>query len=230
MIFGKYKKVSSELDLILKYFNPSGKTIIDSGCGSGYLSLQLAEKGAKVYGVDTKSVIDKTKSLHRKNIVFKAGKSEKLPFKKDFADVIIYYASFHHIPEMKMISALLECRRVLKKNGLAIFVEPSLEKGCYFELLKIVLEERKIQRMAYKIINKIEPLNFNRVAEKHFYLKRTIYDFSNLVNQFIKREKDKQAALIKAENKLKLAEKRSRKDYNNIFKSTARINVFRKIN
>jgi ubiquinone/menaquinone biosynthesis C-methylase UbiE len=164
MYSGTYKKALSELDVILNYFNPSGKTIIDSGCGSGYLSLQLADKGAKVYGVDTRTVIEKIKYIQNKNVVFKPGKSEKLPFEKNFADVLIYYASFHHIPKEKMISALIECNRVLKKNGLAIFVEPSLEKGCYFELLKIVLDERKIQRHAYNIIRKENKFGFIPIA------------------------------------------------------------------
>ncbi len=191
---GTYKKALSELDVILNYFNPSGKTIIDSGCGSGYLSLQLADKGAKVYGVDTRAVIEKIKSIQNNNVVFKPGKSEKLPFEKNFADVIIYYASFHHIPKEKMISALIECNRVLKKNGLAIFVEPSLEKGCYFELLKIVLDERKIQRQAYNVIRKIEKLGFKPVSEKYFYLNRTFNDFLNRVDQFTKNDKDNRSA------------------------------------
>ncbi len=125
----KYKKEKSELDVILKYFNPSGKIIIDSGCGSGYLSLQLAEKGAKVYGIDKKFVINKLESVKNKNIVFKSGKSENLPFENSFADVIIYYASFHHIPKAKMPEALSECSRVLKQTAWQYLLSLLSNKG-----------------------------------------------------------------------------------------------------
>ena len=223
----QYKKEVSELDIILKYIYAKNKTIIDAGCGSGYLTNLLAESGARVYGIDKRSVIAKAKENQNKNAFFRTGKSEKLPFRKNFADVIIYYASFHHIPKEKMPAAISECKRVLKPGGFVIFVEPSLEKGCYFELLKIVLDERKIQKYIYGIIKKLERYDFKQISEKHFFLKRTFNDFLNAVNQFIYTKKERESAILKAEIKLLNTLKKSKKEYNNLFKSTARINVFK---
>jgi ubiquinone/menaquinone biosynthesis C-methylase UbiE len=220
----KYKRVNSELDLILKYIIPKNKTIIDAGCGSGYLTLKLSNAGGKVYGIDTPAVINKLINLKHKNAFFKPGKSENLPFENEFADAIIYYSSFHHVAKDKMTKAIEECNRVLKVGGLAVFVEPSLEKGCYFELLRIVLDERKIQKYAYKIIKTIPNYGFNPVTEKHIYLIRTFNDFSDLVNKFIKNKKDKQTAILKAEKKII-----DRKKNNRLFRSTARINIYKKI-
>ena len=42
----------ARLQFIERYFSPAQKSIIDIGCGGGILSEALAEKGAKVSGID----------------------------------------------------------------------------------------------------------------------------------------------------------------------------------
>ena len=224
-----YRRERSEIELLLKYFNPKGKIIIDVGCGSGYLSFELVKKGAFVYGLDKKEVMQKISlEKHKKYPVFDTGSAEKLPLKKSFADVIIYYSSFHHVPKNKMMTALSECKRVLKPGGLALFIEPSPEKGFYYEILRYVVDEKKIQKYAHSLISKLEKLGFKPVAEKYFYLNRTFKDFLNRVNEYINRKNDRDTAIHKAEQKMKKTIFRSRSEYNNLFKSTARINVFKK--
>ena len=49
---GAYARVSEELtELVLKHA-PSGSMVVDAGCGEGYYSTRIAERGVPVFGVD----------------------------------------------------------------------------------------------------------------------------------------------------------------------------------
>jgi len=225
----KYRREKSELNLLLKYFKPKGKIVIDVGCGSGYLSFQLVRKGAFVFGLDIKEVIKRIKiGKYKKRPVFDEGTAEKLPFRKSFADVIIYYSSFHHVPKRKMKKALSECKRVLKPGGLAIFVEPSPEKGCYYELLRIFKDEKEIQKYVYSVIKKPGKFGLISVKENYFYMNRMFKDYLNAVNRYIEQKDEREKVLNEAEAKMRKAIFKDREEYKNLFKSTSRINIFRK--
>ena len=49
---GAYERISDELcELVLEHA-PSGSVAVDAGCGEGYYSTRLAERGVSVFGVD----------------------------------------------------------------------------------------------------------------------------------------------------------------------------------
>ncbi|GAH46743.1 unnamed protein product, partial [marine sediment metagenome] len=93
------KKVLSKL----KDFNPKG-TLVDLGCGSGNLLIQIAESFPELnlIGIDIASEIlefAKKRALDRslgKRIEFKIGNVEKLPFSNESIDFIISTFSLHH--------------------------------------------------------------------------------------------------------------------------------------
>jgi len=49
------------------------------------------------------------------------GAGENLPFRDSHADIVIYFASLHHVPVPKMNQAIKEVHRVLKNR-----------RDCYF--------------------------------------------------------------------------------------------------
>ncbi|TKJ21357.1 MAG: hypothetical protein CEE42_13935 [Promethearchaeota archaeon Loki_b31] len=112
------KKVLSKL----KDFNPKG-TLVDIGCGSGNLIIQIAESfpDLNLIGIDISSEIlefAKKLALDRnlgKRIEFKIGNVEKLPFSDESIDFIISTLSLHHW--VNPVKVFNEIHRVLKRDG-----------------------------------------------------------------------------------------------------------------
>lgn len=99
--------------------------ILDIGCGTGetlsYLK-QMFPK-AKLYGVDSStSAIKYSKQRGHKNI--SKSLAEKLPFRDNTFDVVLFLDVLEHITaDQKVIN---EAKRVLKKKGSIIITSPAL--------------------------------------------------------------------------------------------------------
>ena len=99
--------------------------ILDVGCGTGE-TLTFIKKmfpKAKLYGVDSSiSAIKYSKQRGHKNIL--KSLAEKLPFKDETFDVVLFLDVLEHIKnDQKVIN---EAKRVLKKNGSIIITSPAL--------------------------------------------------------------------------------------------------------
>jgi len=225
----KYRKADSEIEIILKEINPGGLIIADIGCGIGNLTRGLAGKKAqRVFGIDIEEIIAKAeKQQDSGNEIYLAGRGEKLPLSNEIADCVIYFASFHHIPANKMRKALKECYRVLKYGGVSIMVEPVFEKGCYCELAKLRKDEKQVQKEAYKIIKKAGEFGLQELSEKFYYIMRTYDDFRNLICTYVEGEK-KQLSIFKKAAEIINSVKGEKTLLNQLFKSTIRVNVFKK--
>jgi len=78
----------------LKFLHPATHLALDAGCGSGVLSLQLANHVDHVVGIDGSiSMIKLAKShqadLKKKNVEFVVADLEKLPFKEKSYDFVV---------------------------------------------------------------------------------------------------------------------------------------------
>lgn len=225
---GKMKKVENELDIIFEITGVKDKTIIDVGCGTGGLVRKLAEQGTVVIGIDRPELLVKAINDQKQGI-FIAGLGENLPFKNNYADIIIFFASFHHIPEQMMMQTLQETYRVLKAGGIGIFLEPIGREGSYFEILRLVEDERDIQQAAFESIKKAHTFGFENKREEIIYIKRSFDDYVNLLNVFVDNAAERNGYLKEAK---KITEKLSREagipieDYR--YKSICRINVLQK--
>jgi ubiquinone/menaquinone biosynthesis C-methylase UbiE len=92
--------------------------ILDVGCGTGAVSRRLANKGARVWGLDfSPGMLAAACELSRgKNWpTFVEGSAESLPFEDSSFDSVTTAFSFHHFPDA--MNALREMRRVLKPGG-----------------------------------------------------------------------------------------------------------------
>lgn len=113
------------------------QAILDLGCGTGILTVQLAELCNKVIGVDSsQSMIDKAKEQFG-NIEFMVCDALVLPFENEF-DVVFSNAVFHWISDHDAL--LINIHKVLKPQGLLVCefgangniatIENAFEKAC----------------------------------------------------------------------------------------------------
>jgi len=104
-----------------------GLRILDFGCGNGWLSVLLANRGAKMWGIDiSEELIKQAKQLADKEgllekISFHEMPAENLTFEDNFFDLILGSAILHHTDLYLAINNLY---RVLKPCSKAIFIEP----------------------------------------------------------------------------------------------------------
>lgn len=107
--------------------NFTGKTLLDIGAGSAYVTIEMAKIGLKVIALDLSRValnnIDYYKSkFHLKNIKTVYSNAEKLPFNNESIDYIVANAVLEHIyHETKAID---EWKRVLKPGGMIMITVP----------------------------------------------------------------------------------------------------------
>lgn len=95
--------------------NVRGKRVLDLGCGTGIISLKLRKKGAKVSGIDLSPEMLKIAKTYAKNIDFKLGSAERLPYDSENFDIVVSVLVFDYVKNLG--KALNEVWRVLKLNG-----------------------------------------------------------------------------------------------------------------
>ncbi|MFW9900372.1 MAG: class I SAM-dependent methyltransferase [Candidatus Thorarchaeota archaeon] len=119
-----FKRVNQKFIKMLG--NVKGKKILDIGCGRGNLSFYLAQKGAHVVGIDlSKNFIDFCKNeMKRLNleIDFRIMNAQIPDFEDGSFDLIVGSRIVHHLPDIELF--FRECKRILKRKGHIIFIEP----------------------------------------------------------------------------------------------------------
>jgi SAM-dependent methyltransferase len=104
-----------------------GCTVLDFGCGSGENTVLLANRGAKVLGVDISASLLRLAARRLEvngvpdGATFVAASAHDLPLRSESIDVVFGIAILHHL-DLALVSR--EVYRVLRPGGRAIFQEP----------------------------------------------------------------------------------------------------------
>ena len=130
--------IRNNKDLIRKYIsNPAlfdrlaslegNLKILDSGCGEGYVSRELARRGHKVVGIDmSQYIIKAAKEATVGNEEYLRSNVANMPFRDESFDCVV--SNFLLVELEKPEAFIKEVRRVLKSKGRFIFqtLHPSL--------------------------------------------------------------------------------------------------------
>ena len=94
-------------------------SVLDIGCGLGYGSKMLHDKGISVYGIDiSPNAIDYAKE-HYPGPVYACCPAENLPFEAKYFDSVVAFEVLEHVSNPSQM--LTEVHRVLKEQG-SLFV------------------------------------------------------------------------------------------------------------
>lgn len=193
-------KANSFVDRVETIESLKDLTILDIGCGYGALCEVLVKRGVKkVIGTE----IDQNKLdianrflKKRKNVTFIKVYNEKLPFDKNYFDVIFIYDVIEHVKNPNVM--IQECKRVLKQNGVLYVCF-----GPYYSIIGHhlwdfakwpihILPKKYIKKIIYSkklegyfthdhFWNQFESLNKIRISE----FQRLVSDFKKIRERFI---------------------------------------------
>lgn len=106
--------------------------MLDLGCGTGSLTLQIAEQlsgGGHITGIDAvvKMIEAADKKCKKKGLQdrcrFQAELAEQLPFEDGVFDTCLSSMFYHHLPRELKIASLSEACRVLKPGGSFVTID-----------------------------------------------------------------------------------------------------------
>ncbi len=109
---------------LLQRMLPAESTVLDLGAGNGWMSNRLASAGHQVFAIDL--LVNPEDGLgawkfYETNFTPAQSEFIHLPFGKQFADVVVFNASFHYSEDYEV--TLAEILRVLKPNGMVVIMD-----------------------------------------------------------------------------------------------------------
>ena len=133
--------------LVMSNLDWNGKgQILDIGCGSGSLTIELAKKykGTRVIGIDywgeqwkySKKICEKNAEIEgvAEQVTFQKASAAALPFHDDSFDAVVSNLVFHEVKGVKDKKEVIrEALRVAKKGGKFVFQDLFLWKRIYGE-------------------------------------------------------------------------------------------------
>ncbi|MBN2644345.1 MAG: methyltransferase domain-containing protein [Desulfuromonadaceae bacterium] len=106
---------------------PAGSCVLDVGCGTGLLTVRIAEQHPEVQvtGIDaSRPMVDVAiKKRARGNCHFQQALAEELPFEDQSFDLVTSALFFHHVDQELKQRTLQEIMRVLKPGGTLLIAD-----------------------------------------------------------------------------------------------------------
>jgi 2-polyprenyl-3-methyl-5-hydroxy-6-metoxy-1,4-benzoquinol methylase len=154
------------------------KKVLEIGPGKGYNLSHFAKLGCRVTGVDiSKNSLRLSKKLFDKHGLtgkFMQMDAHNLKFKNEF-DVVFLQTTLMHLDALQIAD---QCKKVLKKNGVFLFIEPSAD-NIFVKFYRVLFSKYKETNPKYLGYNQVVKISkyFSNSTIKGFYL----FSFFSLV-------------------------------------------------
>ncbi|GGN95656.1 MULTISPECIES: methyltransferase domain-containing protein [Haloarcula] len=126
--------------------------VLDVGCGTGFATEELLRHTEDVHGLDQSAhQLEKAREKFGTDgpVQFYRGDAERLPFADDSFDLVWSSGSIEYWPNP--VTALRECRRVVKPTGAVLIVGPNYPESFIFQKLAdaimLFYDEQEVDRM-----------------------------------------------------------------------------------
>ena len=169
------REVVSDLEMLERLVPPSGRDVVDVGCGGGALVRALTERGARVTGIEISEsqlapALEQDSASGARYLI---GRAERLPLDDASVDVIVFMRSLHHVPVADLDGALAQARRVIRPGG-AVYVAEPLAEGDFFELTRLVEDEVEVRAAAQAALAEASRAGLHRATTVDYDVRLSI--------------------------------------------------------
>jgi ubiquinone/menaquinone biosynthesis C-methylase UbiE len=126
---GKFRDFQEETKHIIELLGlKTTDTVIDLGCGTGGITVYLAQHVKTLHAVDISQAMlqrcrDKCTQAGLSNVEFHQGGFLNYEHKAEPVDAIISQVALHHLPDMWKQVAMLKCYDMLKPGGVFMLLD-----------------------------------------------------------------------------------------------------------
>ncbi len=161
---------ADEMDVIDRLVPVAGLNVVDVGCGGGRITRQLAERGAKVLGVEPDPIqAEKNRAAEAMpGLSFVEAPGQALPVDDDFMDGVFFSYSLHHGPREHMDGALAEAARVLKPETGFLYVQEPMLAGSMEAVYRPFHDETEVRTLAYDALRRAVAPRFAEARELRY--------------------------------------------------------------
>ena len=179
----KVLRADLENDYVKFLLNPN-ESLLDLGCGSGWLSLYFAERGMRVLGIDlSQEQINACNELkarsNLKSLEFECCDLvdwSPVKYQEKFGSVFVN-AFLHHLPEVELEMMLAKIAAVLKPGGKVYMYEP-LRSTSGARRIGVQLIDAVSNRMMYALLNLL-PVWFDLFSDEYKTALKAGYQMSS---------------------------------------------------
>jgi SAM-dependent methyltransferase len=177
---------TTDLAVLERLVAPTGKDVLDIGCGGGALVRDLAGRGARPVGVEISeaqlaSAVARDQGSGARYLV---GRAQELPLEDASIDVALFMRTLHHVAPADLTPALREARRVLRPEGVVYVAEP-LAEGDFFALTGIVEDELEVREAAQHALADAKLAGLHRVQTVDYVIRVRVADLVELRTRIV---------------------------------------------
>ena len=174
----------TDLEVLDRLVDVKNRFIVDAGCGAGNLCRSLAERGARVLGVEPDPVqAEKNRQAAVvDNVGFHEGGAGEIPVEPLSVDGVIFGNSMHHVPAAHYPLVFREMLRILKADGFLYVMEP-VANGTYQYVSEPFHDETQVRLNAYNALVEHALPNYRSMREVYYDVDTTFNDFDDFANQ-----------------------------------------------
>lgn len=197
------REVDTDLALLERLVQPTGKDVVDIGCGGGRLVRELVDLGARAVGVEISEQQLAAAVAHDggKGGRYVVGRGEDLPLEDATMDAAVFMRTLHHVAPAEQTAALREAARVLRPGGVVYVVEP-LAEGDYFELVSMVEDEVEVREAAQRALRDAAGAGLRRQTTVEYEVAMTISSIAALRVRVVSVDPDRAAVFDAVEQQL----------------------------